>query len=259
LLRYELSIGSKERVELTSKSIIHSGITNTTLETINQRTEFPTVRSRMSLGVTEQRDGRARITRVVDDAVLDADGTTDASARRALERDIAKRRGETTSSWMTPAGEVFEAAGDPSSGVAINELLKIAVQADNVRFPDEPVGVGAAWRLTSHRRLQGVEVERVQTIRVAGLADHEISLATETVMTAAPQDLVVQPNATTKLTGLRFRVTATIVVSLRGLASIIYGEGRGEINLVVRQRGLKVTSATTIDSVFTTTPLAHRE
>ncbi len=253
LLRYELTVGTKQRVELTSKSVVAAALTNTTLDVINQRSEFPTVHTRFTLGVAEHGDGRARVTRVLDDVVLDADG--DPRIASKLRDDAAKQRKITTAWWLTPTGEVLEASGDrTSSRVAVEDLLKLAVQYDIVRLPNEPVGIGAAWKISSHPRLQGVMWDRVQTIRVRNLTGAEVEVETETVMTAAAQDLVVQPNMTTRLTGATLRMTTKEVLSLRGLATTSYGESSGEINHTVRNRHLKITSSTTIKTVFTTKP-----
>lgn len=239
----------------TSQSIADATITNTTLDTIKQHLEFPLIRRQLSIGVVAQQGELERTARV-DEVGISADGDRDPTFRASFQVDVEKERGTTTTTRFTPTGVVTNATQDhPPPALMIRELLTLTAQDDIVRLPDQAVGVGAVWRITSHPRLQGVQWHSIETVRLTAMIDEELTLETEAVLTGPPQDLVVQPSSTSKLSRGAVRTTKKLTVSLRGLARTVYGESSAELDVVVWNHGLKVASSTTVKTVYTENPV----
>jgi hypothetical protein len=74
-------------------------------------------------------------------------------------------------------------------------------------------------------------------------------------MIGPPQDLVVSPSATIKLTRGKVHTTKQLTVPLRSLARTLYGESLVEVDAVVRKYNLEILSSTTVKTVFTEKPV----
>lgn len=256
-MHYELAAGARARAEQTSKATVTAALTDTVLETRIQKTELPTERTRIVVEVREQRPaGDVKLASLIEDATLDGDGVVDPPTRRQLQRDVAKQRGAKRAWWMSTSGvvEPIEVeAGEPR--LAVTELVKLTIQQQTVRFPAEPIGIGARWRVVTRPRLEGVAWERTESYRLSGATPTEARLELEVVLTARAQELLVEPTSTTTLKGATLRSTGTLVVRLREPLGEIYGETVGEVELAVTHKDLRVTSSTQIQSVFTSKPM----
>lgn len=247
--------GDPARIDTTSQSIASSAITNTTLDVVKQRLEFPLIRRHVTVGVAAQQ-GTLILTSHVDGVSISADGERDPAFRSRFEVDVAKEKDTTATTRFTPTGVVVAAAQDQAPpALLIRELLALTAQDAIVRFPDQPVGVGAVWRITSQPRLQGVQWQRVETVRLTAMTDSLLTLETEAVLTGAPQDLVVTPKSTSKLKRGSVRATRKLTVPLRGLAREVYGESTAELEVLVFDHGLKIQSQTTVKTVYTEKPV----
>lgn len=243
------------RATTTSQSIADSTITTTTLDTIKQRLEFPLVRKQLTVAVASEGTGLA-LTHHVDEVRISADGDRDPAFRARFEVDVQKEQGTTRTTRLSATGVVATATQDqPPPALLIRELLTLTAQDEVVRLPDAPVGVGATWRITSQPRLQGVQWHSVETVHVTGLTADALTLATEAELIGPPQDLSVQPTQTTKLARGRLHLTKQLTVSLRGLARTVYGESSAELEVIVWNHGLEVTSKATVKTVYTEKPV----
>jgi hypothetical protein len=247
--------GAEVRMATTSRSIADATITNTTLDTLKQRLEFPLLRKQLSVAVGVQH-GELELTARVDDVSISADGDRDPAFRARFEVDVAKEKGTTRTTRFTPTGVVTNASQDHAPpALMIRELLTLTSQDDIVRFPDQSVGVRAVWRITSHPRLQGVQWHGIETVRLTAMTDEALTLETDAVLTGPPQDLAVQPGSTSKLNRGAVRTTRKLTVPLRGLARTVYGESSAELDLVVFEHGRKITSSTRVNTVYTENPV----
>lgn len=247
--------GPGHQVATTSRSIVDSTITTTTLDTVKQRLEFPLIRKQLTVTVANRGTG-LELTQHVDEVSISADGDRDPTFRARFEVDVQKQQGTTRTTRVSATGVTTTATQDqPPPTLMIHELLTLTAQDEVVRLPDEPVGVGARWRITTHPRLQGVQWHGVETVRVTGLTADELTLATDAELIGPPQDLSVQPTQTVKLTRGRLHSTRQLTVSLRGLARTVYGESSAELDVIVWDHGLEVTSKATVKTVYTEKPV----
>lgn len=255
VLRYDLAPGLHERAELTAKATVSAAITNTVLETGLQRTELPTEKTIALFEVRGRDASRAQLARTIEEAVLLDDGVIDAPTRSRLQREVDRLRGGWRTWSMSPIGEVSQPTMDGTESATIVELVKLATLQTSVRFPDEAVGVGAAWQVTSHPRISGISWDRIATYRLRAASAAEIKVDVEIVMKAGEQPLRVEPNATTELRSATVRMTGGLTVPLRGLVATGYGESIGEVNLRITDKRVRATSTTQIITVFTSKSL----
>lgn len=253
-LRYE-PVGTV-RVETSSKQVADATITNTTLDQMKQRLEFPTVRRQLAITTAERRaNGDLRTVIKVDAVSIALDGDSDPVFRSAYQTDVTREQGLTRTTWMSPTGAIAEVTVEQAPSLVIRELLKLATQDDVVRFPDEQVGIGSSWRVISHPKLQGVQWNSEETIKLTAMTADEVTLESDIVMTGPPQDLVVTPQQTSKLTSGKLHTTKKLTVPLRSLARTVYGESTLEVNVVLWKSGLEIQSSTTVKTVFTEKPV----
>ncbi len=253
VLRYQATTNTTDLAELTLKLRSRTTFENTTLEEGRHDVDFPAVRVRGPMTVTEASpNGDAVITFVVDEVEL-LDDVVDPRVRTAVVARTEALRGIRTSWRRAPNGLI-----DPITTSAKDEWRDIAqgLAAASIRFPDEPVGIGATWRISSTFETGEVRGLRVVTYRLRDRADDAVTVDAEVELRAADQALSTEPNATRHLRSARGTGTFHGVVPLRGVIADAQAQESVELDVLITQRHLRVQSKVTIETIFST---ARRE
>jgi hypothetical protein len=118
-LRYELSAQAPEIVETMTKLRLRATMTNTVLETGERDSELPTIKDTARVEVTS----------------VGSDGTA------TVTWDLADE----------PSGRIFDVTTSlpNASGQNHARLSNIAESLRDAMFPEEPIGIGASWQVSS--------------------------------------------------------------------------------------------------------------
>ncbi len=242
VLRYAHVAGTTERVELQLKLRTQTLFENTVLEQGRRDVDFPTIQITGPMTITDVApDGTARIVLTVEDATLLED-VVDPRQRSALKARAAALRGRVFTSKRAVDGSFVSIDGD----AAVAEALT----ANNVRFPDSPVGVGASWQVTSTAISDGIRWRRTVTYRVRDRSETSVTIDADAELRADEQTLNSEPNATTVLKGGTGRGTSHAVIPLRGLAGEAQADHHLEAELLVTRRHVRVHATVKTDSIL---------
>ncbi len=189
-LRYALVAGTSfaatQTVDQTIEQIDGDGVRTTT--------QVPTIILGLQTDVAEVLpDGTFRTTFAFTSVDTKGDGTA-RSADQALAielqlNDIVGSSGETTA---TARGVVLDAGYDipgslPAAIKTVLEQFETQLQSVSPPLPEEPVGAGARWRVTTQLELAGVEAEQRYDFTLESVAGTGIDLTVELRQTARPQ------------------------------------------------------------------------
>ncbi len=249
LIRFAATTGTIERAELTLKLRSRTTFENTVLEEGRQDVDFPAVRVRGPMTVTEASpDGDAAITFVVEQSELLAD-VVDPAMRPAFVARTEALRGITTSWRRAPSGAIT-----PIASSSKDEWRDLAdgLAAAAIRFPDEPIGVGATWRISSTFQTGEVRGLRTVTYRLRDRDDDTVTIDAEVELQAGDQALSTEPHATRHLRSARGRGTFHGVVPLRGVIADAQTQESLALDVLITQRHLRVQSRVTIETIFST-------
>lgn len=197
--------------------------TNTRLNTWQRDHEYPAIRFTATITVASvSASGDAVMQSTIEDATV-LDDVSDPRVRKAAEAGARFVKGMRTSWTLAPNGVVSEIVFDvPNASRATQNALGRFADSVNewaAEFPDEPLGVGAAWRVESVRTYSGLKWNRTATYRVMALSEASVTLDEVVVMNTGEQALSVEPNATTTVTSGHANVTGQIVIPFRGLVA----------------------------------------
>jgi hypothetical protein len=163
-LHYDLAAHVPERMELTVKLRITGAYTNTVLETGHRSADLPSIKSIARLeGTAIDADGTATVSSIVEEVAV-LDDVVDPTLRKAVDVEVNALRGSQASWRMAPSGRISDAATSaPNASDATRaRLTNIAdtIRDSAVVFPDQAIGIGASWQVTSRYVLSGVTWER---------------------------------------------------------------------------------------------------
>lgn len=123
--------------------------------------------------------------------------TSDGSAlgqqqARQIEAMLAPLRNLTGASTTSDRGVVLSASYDipddlPSQVSTVLEQLETQLTQLTPPFPEEPVGVGARWRVTTQLELGGIEAEQHYEYRVVSMSGPEVEIDVKLRQTAKRQ------------------------------------------------------------------------
>jgi hypothetical protein len=250
VIRFRATANTTERAELTLKVRSWTTFENTVLEQGHVDVDFPAVRVRGPMTVTEASpNGDAAISFVVDDAEL-LDDVVDPQLRAAIVARTEALRGIQASWRRAPDGSIT-----PIASRSKEEWKDIGQWLADVaiRFPEQPIGIGATWRVSSAFQTGEVRGLRVVTYHLRDRDDASVTIDAETEMRAGDQVLSTEPNATRHLRSGRGTGTYHGVVSLRGVIADGQAHEYLELDVLITQRRLRVQSTMTIETIFSTT------
>ena len=253
VIRFQATTNTTERAELTLKLRTRTTFENTVLEQGRTDVDFPAVRVGGPMTVTEASpNGDAAITFVIDEVEL-LDDVVDPRMRAAMVARTEALRGIQVSWRRAPDGAIT-----PIAGSAKEEWQDIAegLAAAAIRFPLEPIGIGATWRVSSTFQAGEVRGLRVVTYHLRDRDDATVTIDAETELRAGDQALSTEPNATKHLRSARGSGTLHGVVALHGVIAESQAQTRLELDVLITQRHLRVQSTVAIETIFST---ARRE
>lgn len=258
-LRYELTERVPERMEMSFKLRMNGAYTNTVLETGHRSADFPTIKNTARIEVTALgADGTATVNSIVEDVVV-LDDFVDPMIRKMVDVEVKAMKGWQGSWHMTPSGRISNVtASVPNAPAAARARLSNV--ADTLRenfviFPEQVVGVGASWQVTSQYVVSGVTWERTTTYRLKALTDSAATVAAQSSMHADPQALSVEPNATIRLTSATSSASAELVVPLHGLVATATSQGTSEMNLLIVRGHLRLVSSVQTEAIGSVRPI----
>lgn len=241
-LHYDPEPGLVEKVETGTKLRVSNTSTNTTLDTGTTTADVPTIIMRGRLEVTgRSRSGDALVSYAIDD-VSALDDLIDPRMRKAVE--VIKREvKDARATWrLLPTGEVADVNLEAPNATTPPRELSNSVHHLFVRFPEADIGVGAIWQIEYQDTLSGVTWTQKTTYTLRALTDGQATVDVSVAMRAQPQDLSVEPNATTKLTSGEGTASGQAIVPRRGLVASGSSQSANEVNLLIVRGRLRVSS-----------------
>ena len=259
LLHYDLTGLVPERMELSFKLRINGEYTNTVLETGHQTADFPTIKNTARLEVRSVgADGTATVSSIVEDVAI-LDDVVDPAIRRMIDVEVNAMKGSQYSWRMTPSGRIFDVtASAPNASAAVRaRLSNVAdtIRGNSVIFPDQAIGAGASWQVTSRYVLSGVTWEQTATYRLRDLTDSVATVSAQISMHADSQALSVEPNATTRLTSATGNASAELVVPFHSLVATATSRGASEMSLLVVRGHQRLASSIQTEAFTSMRPI----
>lgn len=244
LLRFAPIPGTTERAEVTIKQRLRTAYTNTVLEDGRTDVDQPSMRLIGPVVTENVSAAGAKITFTIETAEV-LDDVVDARARPQVE---AAAKG------MVGSAVVWRrAANGATEPIAVPAALGSELFGDPT-FPDEPVGIGASWRVTKAFTSSGVRFRAVMTYRLRDLMPSQVTLDLETDLVAPEQALSVEPNASVHLTSATGRGTGHAVIPLHSAIATSSVQWTVELNLKIVRGRLRVTSSQTLERVQSLRP-----
>jgi len=257
VVRYELPLHTQGRLSSDVETTLTNRYTNTVLENGSNRLAFPAVHTTQHLEVLSvEPDGT--ITVKLDNERVTSDGEpADPRVARAFERELG-RLGRTHETFrLAPSGARsnihVDTTGEPVRASERTATVQFETQTA-MRFPDVPIGVGAAWRVTSLVETAGVQWQRTATYHLRAIDDATASLEFEVTASAPEHALYVEPNATAKVTSGSSIASGQFLVELHGFGVTGGAHETSEVNLSIVNHALRVTSTLQNESSFTVKP-----
>ena len=214
-LRREIPLHTKEREQAQVNTTIERTVENAVRETGSARVQMPTITLVGDTEVTAvDPDGTMTIHYETERATYAGD-VADPKALRAIEAEVAALRNLKITYRLSPQNVPRY---DNTSQMA--DLLS----QGTVRFPDEPVGVGAAWTVTSKVSLAGVEWERRTTYHLKALDDASASIEIDLDATAPKQTLAQDSHGAVVVSGGHETGHALYMIPLHAIVTT--GSGR---------------------------------
>jgi hypothetical protein len=260
-LQYGLTAHVPERMEVTFKLRLNTSYANNNgFKTGHQSAELPTIKYVYRIEVTSVgADGTATVNAALDD-IAALDEVAEPPVRKMVDREIQALNGWQGSWQLTPRGRLsdFSMTAPKASAKQRTYLsgLATAIQQTSVLFPDEPVGVGATWQVTSQHTISGVTWQRTTTFQLKALTDSTATIDAQYAMRAGPQALSVEPNVTTQLTSGTSSGNVELTVPLHGLVVTGTTHGTSELNMVMVNRHVQITSSMDSEELSTVRPLS---
>lgn len=247
LLRYEHTANASDRYEATMKVRTTTKFENTVLEEGTSLLDLPAIVARGSMTVTQiAPDGAATIREQIDSTTVLED-VIDRRVRRELVRRTQHLAGTSYVWGRTPQGKL-------TGGT--NELAD-AIRLSTPAFPDEPVGVGASWTVSSAYSASGIEWRRATTFTLRDRTNDTVTIDATTALVANDQVVQAEPNATTRLTSGVGNATVHMVIPLRGLVGETSGQESMTMNVLITRGRTRIKAQTTVETIMSSRALGQ--
>jgi hypothetical protein len=223
-LRYKFKAGVTEYAEMDMKM----SLAMTMAEKAAPKTELPTVRTTMRIDAVELTpEGDLRCTFKTEKVDLLKDVKMEAKLREGLEKELAGLVGMQGKARISTRGVATETRFElpPNASPGLNaqmDVLRDAVRQMYVPFPEEEVGKGAKWDVTSRLPVNGALVDTKLAYALTRLeadgaqADVELSLLAPPNQ---PMRMGALPGATATLESLVGKGSGKVSPSLSRLVS----------------------------------------
>lgn len=251
-----LTSGTVEWVELDSKLRVDAAITDTTLDTHRRAIDFPTIRNRVRLEVMNADAGGGVVAFEVESSEV-LDDVVDGRVRAAVSAELGASKGLRGTYRVARDGTVSDvvlAAGPDRRAPELRQRWTTALQDSGAVFPAQPIGVGAVWRVRSRVKIEGTLWHRVVTYTLRDLDARRATVRVVAEMHAPSQALRVEPTATSQLSSGKASTTGEIDVPLTAVARALRLTGTMELNVLVTQRRLRISSSVRNETWLTSRP-----
>ena len=245
-VRYEPAPGFVEEVETNSKVRMANTFTNTVLETGKRDADFPTLVVRGRLEVTGlSPEGDALVSYTLE-SVRSLDDVVDPRMRQVADAQARSMKDAHLTARLSPTGEVADVKVEmPNAPPALRK--GVSAMGDSLdemfaRFPEAAIGVGAVWQVETRSTIAGVTWTRKATYTLRELTDGQAAVDVSMSMRASPQDLRVEPNASTTLTSGEGTQSGQALVLRHGLVASASSQMTTEANLLVVRQHLRISS-----------------
>lgn len=188
---YQYAVGTRQTVTMEVAQGVRTSIGNG----VDTEFEIPPIRYTMT-ATTDAVDaeGNASMTLVVDAVEVledpDAEEPVDAATMAEMEGALAGLIGATFRSVAAPNGRTLSASADlsgidPTIAQQVTAIMDQMAQQTQV-FPDEPIGEGARWILTSTLTANGITFRNRQTVTLRSAEGTRLAIAVQTKQTGIP-------------------------------------------------------------------------
>lgn len=253
-LRYEPKLHAREQMELSVRVSVDTAFTNTVLETGERKAALPTMRAVAHVEATAVTStGDVLVTCEMENVEL-LEPVQDPGLRRGLEAELAATKSWRASWRMSPSGVVSDVtmhgAKDQRSSQSRLAAITDLMQQTSVVFPEEAVGIGGTWEVTSRATFSGVTWDRKATYTLRRLENSIATIDGAVVMRAASQALRVEPNASTRLTSASANSSGELTIALGSLVTEGAYQTSSEANFLIVNRRLRVSSTVRTQAEF---------
>lgn len=135
-------------------------------------------------------EGNYRLESVITDASLEGGADANPMAAQGMRAAMEAMKGTRTLQLMTPSGRTLESVTKAPEG-APPEMAQSTEEASremqSIAFPEEPIGVGAKWRVTMNMNQQGVRLKQVAEYELVDLKDDQATVRFTLKQSAEPQ------------------------------------------------------------------------
>ncbi|RME26811.1 MAG: hypothetical protein D6798_05905 [Deltaproteobacteria bacterium] len=213
-LRFHPAPGTTEQVRMTMEMASQMAMGGTTMPAM----KIPPMILDLDLEVLEiEADGDIRYRFTIADTGVGAGddvGTDVVTAMSAAMQPLEGTSGEVT---VSPTGVSRDATLTPSAGAdpqMVADMRKSMANA-SAPLPEEPVGVGARWTLTSDMNEGGLQFQQVASYELVELTDTTITLRVDVQQSAEPQAFApdgLPPGATAVLSHMGSKGSGSTVL-----------------------------------------------
>ena len=231
-LRYKFKAGVTEYAEMDMKMSL--GMTMG--EKAAPKTDLPTVRSTMRIdGVELTPEGDLRCTFKTEKVDLLKDVKMDAKLREGLEKELGGLVGMHGKARISTRGIASESSFElpPNASPGLNaqlDVMRDAIRQMYVPFPEEEVGKGAKWDVTSRLPINGALVDTKLAYTLVKVDAASAQADVETSLLAPPNQAMrmgALPGATATLESLVGKGSGKVSPSL----SRLVGSGTNQVSM----------------------------
>lgn len=259
-LRYRFKAGVTEYVEMDMKMAMSMSMGGRAAP----KTDLPTVRTIMKVESKEVTpEGDLRCTFDAEKVDVLKDVTIDPKMRGALEHELAGIVGMHGKARISSRGVASETDFElpPQASPRLKsqmDSMRDAIRQMYVPFPEEEVGKGAKWQVTSRVPLSGALMDTKMLYTLTKLENDGVSADVETTLSAQPnqpmQVAALPPGATATLESLSGKGSGKVAPSFVHLASNGSNKLSMESTFSVAMRGEKVQMTMQSDIGVTSRP-----
>lgn len=237
-LRFDPEVGTEQAITIRTDSFQSIEARGQSQEVDAPAVEFDVVYIVTSvdgdeiLAAVEYEDGR------VDDS-----GDVDAATVATMEDVVAAFVGQTGEVRYDTRGNVIELTPPdldlPALGAFADEIIEsVSGQAPSlaVPFPEEPVGEGARWRVTSVAEITGLDMQTVTDIELTRLDDDDIEARMSQTITFVPGPTELL-GVDADVEGGELRGDGQVTWNLSGIVALVEQVLEGDAIIVVEQGG----------------------
>lgn len=213
-LRFHPTTGTTEQVRMTMGMASQMAMGGTTMPAM----KIPPMILDLDLEVLEvEADGDIRYRFTIADTGVGAGQDLGADVVAAMSAAMQPLEGTSGEVTVSPTGVSRGATLTPSAGAdpqMVADMRKSMVNA-SAPLPEEPVGVGARWTLTSDLDEGGLQLQQVASYELVELTDTTITLRVDVQQSAEPQEFApdgLPPGATAKLSHMRSKGSGSTVL-----------------------------------------------